>query len=245
MKRMMSSFFLGSVLLTSLCLGQQTFQTDDLSAAGGNVRLTFLGHASLILTYNSRNIYVDPVSRYADFAQLPKADLILVTHEHGDHLDSVAIEMLRKETTVIMVTQPCARFVVGADVLGNGDTRTVEGVTILAVPAYNIVNMRSPGNPFHPKGSGNGYVLTIGGLKVYIAGDTENIPEMSNLGAIDCAFLPMNLPYTMTPAMVAEAAKRIKPRIFYPYHFGNTDTHKLLDLLSGQQDTEIRVRNMK
>jgi L-ascorbate metabolism protein UlaG (beta-lactamase superfamily) len=135
--------------------------------------------------------------------------------------------------------------VAGAEVLRNGDARTVEGVTIQAVPAYNIVNMRSPGNPFHPKGSGNGYVLTIGGLRIYIAGDTENIPEMSNLGAIDCAFLPMNLPYTMTPAMVTEAAKRIKPKILYPYHFGNTDTNKLLNLLSDQQDTEIRVRNMK
>jgi L-ascorbate metabolism protein UlaG (beta-lactamase superfamily) len=245
MKRMMSSFILGTVLFTSFSLGQQTFQTDDLSASGGNVRLTFLGHASLILTYGGKNIYVDPVSRYADFTQLPKADLILVTHEHGDHLDSVAIETLRKETTIIMVTQPCARYVAGAEVLRNGDARTVEGVTIQAVPAYNIVNMRSPGNPFHPKGSGNGYVLTIGGLRIYIAGDTENIPEMSNLGAIDCAFLPMNLPYTMTPAMVTEAAKRIKPKILYPYHFGNTDTNKLLNLLGDQQDTEIRVRNMK
>lgn len=127
----------------------------------------------------------------------------------------------------------------------NGEVRIVDGIKIEAVPAYNIVHMRTGTTPFHPKGSGNGYVITIGGKRIYVAGDTENIPEMSKLGAIDFAFLPMNLPYTMTPEMVAEAAMRIEPKILYPYHFGNTDTAKLVELLKDQKGIEIRIRNMQ
>lgn len=126
----------------------------------------------------------------------------------------------------------------------NGDTRTVRGLKIEAVPAYNIVHMRSGNNPFHPKGVGNGYVITFGDTRVYVAGDTENTPEMKQLEDIDIAFLPMNLPYTMTPEMVADAAKALKPRILYPYHFGQTDTSKLVELLKDQKDIEVRIRKL-
>jgi L-ascorbate metabolism protein UlaG (beta-lactamase superfamily) len=119
------------------------------------------------------------------------------------------------------------------------------GIRIEAVPAYNLVHMRSPGVPFHAKGSGNGYVVTLGAKRIYVAGDTENIPEMSKLGTIDCAFLPMNLPYTMTPEMVAEAAKRIKPAILYPYHFGKTDTALLVSLLKDEKAIQVRIRAMQ
>jgi L-ascorbate metabolism protein UlaG (beta-lactamase superfamily) len=114
-----------------------------------------------------------------------------------------------------------------------------------AVPAYNVVHMRSPGQPFHPKGVGNGYVITFGDKRVYVAGDTENVPEMANLPNIDVAFLPMNLPYTMTPKMVAEAVQVIKPKIVYPYHFGNTDTSQLVRLLKDMENVEVRVRKMQ
>jgi L-ascorbate metabolism protein UlaG (beta-lactamase superfamily) len=116
---------------------------------------------------------------------------------------------------------------------------------VTAVPAYNLVNKRENGQPFHPRGEGNGYVITIAGLKIYVAGDTENTPEMKKMAGIDVAFLPMNLPYTMTPAMVADAAQAFRPRILYPYHFGETDTALLLDLMKGVKGVEVRMRAMK
>jgi L-ascorbate metabolism protein UlaG (beta-lactamase superfamily) len=127
----------------------------------------------------------------------------------------------------------------------NGDVKTVGGLKIEAVPAYNIVHMRDQGQPFHPKGVGNGYVITFGDKRVYVAGDTENIPEMKNIKNIDVAFLPMNLPYTMTPEMAADAAKMIRPKILYPYHYGETDTSKLVALLKDTKEIEVRIRNMK
>jgi L-ascorbate metabolism protein UlaG (beta-lactamase superfamily) len=127
----------------------------------------------------------------------------------------------------------------------NGDVKTVEGLKIEAFPAYNIVHKRPDGQPYHPKGIGNGYVITFGDKRVYVAGDTENIPEMKELKNIDIAFLPMNLPFTMTPEMAADAAKALKPKILYPYHFGETDTSKLLNLLKDEKTTEIRIRKMK
>ena len=127
----------------------------------------------------------------------------------------------------------------------NGDTKTVGGLKIEAVPAYNLVHMRSAGVPFHPKGIGNGYVITFGEKRVYVAGVTENIPEMKKLVRIDCAFLPMNLPYTMNPEMVADAAKAFKPIILYPYHYGDTDKSNIEQLMKDTQDVEIRIRMMK
>ena len=127
----------------------------------------------------------------------------------------------------------------------NGDVKTVEGFKIEAVPAYNIVHTRDGKNPFHPKGVGNGYIITFGDKRVYVAGDTENTPEMKALKGIDIAFLPMNLPYTMTPEMVADAAKAFRPKILYPYHYGETDTSKLVDLLKNDKDIEVRIRKMQ
>jgi len=133
----------------------------------------------------------------------------------------------------------------GGLVMKNGDTKTVGGLKIEAVPAYNIVHKRETGQPFHPKGVGNGYIITFGDKRVYVAGDTENIPEMKNIKNIDVAFLPMNLPYTMTPEMAADAARMIKPRVLYPYHYGETDTSKLVALLKDTKEIEVRIRKMK
>ena len=127
----------------------------------------------------------------------------------------------------------------------NGDVKTIKGIKIEAVPAYNIVHKRDNGEPFHPKGAGNGYVIHFGDKKVYIAGDTENIPEMKELKDIDIAFLPMNLHYTMTPEMVAGAAKSFMPKILYPYHYGETDVSKIVDLMKDTKDVEVRIRKMK
>jgi L-ascorbate metabolism protein UlaG (beta-lactamase superfamily) len=226
-------------------LSQPKFQSDTLFAPEGNVVITFLGHGSLMFAYHGKNLYVDPVSQYADFSKMPKADIILVTHEHGDHLDSLAISKSRTETTSIFLTAACAPKVPGSVEMKNGESRVIGDISIEAVPAYNLVHVRQPGVPFHAKGWGNGYVVTFAKKRIYVAGDTENIPEMSNLGVIDCAFLPMNLPYTMTPEMVAEATGRINPGILYPYHFGKTDTALLVTLLKDKKEIEIRIRNMQ
>jgi L-ascorbate metabolism protein UlaG (beta-lactamase superfamily) len=176
---------------------------------------------------------------------MPKVDLILVSHEHGDHLDPKVIRILRKEGTQLVLTKACASRVSGGIVMQNGDVKTIQGLKVEALPAYNIVHMRSGRTPFHPKGQGNGYVITFADKRVYVAGDTENTPEMKRLKNIDIAFLPMNLPYTMTPEMVADAAKAFKPKILYPYHYGQTDPNVLVNLLKGSENIEVRIRNMR
>jgi len=222
----------------------EQFETDVIPTSAGNLTITFLGHGSLMLAFSGQIIHVDPFGQVADYARLPKADVILVTHEHGDHLDLSALKNVRIEDTAVVLTETCARQVQGGIVMRNGDARTVKGIAVEAVPAYNVVHKRGNGQPFHPKGIGNGYVLTFGNTRVYVAGDTENIPEMKALRDIDRAFLPMDLPYTMTPEMAADAAKTIKPRILYPYHYGETDTSKLVELLKDQQGIEVRIRQM-
>jgi len=224
---------------------EKKLEEDVIKAEQGDLKITFIGHGTLMFTWQDRVTHVDPVSREADYAKLPKADLVLITHEHGDHLDPKALELIRKAETKTVLTRICAEKVAGGLVMKNGDVRTVDGLKIEAVPAYNVVHKRPDGNPFHPKGNGNGYVVTFGKLRVYIAGDTENIPEMKNLKKIDIAFLPMNLPYTMTPEMVADAARTFEPKILYPYHYGQTDPNELVKLLADDKSIEVRIRKMQ
>ncbi|MBN2594890.1 MAG: MBL fold metallo-hydrolase, partial [Sedimentisphaerales bacterium] len=220
------------------------FEQDIIKTSDSDLRITFIGHSTLMFTFGGKTIHVDPVSAEADYTDMPKADIILLTHEHGDHFDTKVIEILRKPDTQLVLTKACAEKVDG-QVMANGDVKTVSGLRIEAVPAYNIVHMRSAGNPFHPKGIGNGYIITFGDKRVYIAGDTENTPEMKQLKNIDVAFLPMNLPYTMSPEMVADAAKTFKPKILYPYHYGQTDPNKLVELLKDTKGIEVRIRKMR
>ncbi len=244
---------MGKILFSCLCCifftgvtmaAENNLATDKIKTGQGDVTITFLGHATLMLSYAGKVIHIDPVLEYDDYSTLPKADLILVTHEHGDHFDLKAINAVRTGATALVVTENAARQVKGGIVLKNGDEKTIQGFPIAAVPAYNLVNMRSPGVPFHARGIGNGYIITCGDQRIYIAGDTENIPEMKSLKNINIAFLPMNLPYTMTPAMVADAAKAFRPQILYPYHYGNTDTKILINLLKDEKDIEVRIRKM-
>lgn len=232
-------------ILTVSSFAQQGFKTDTIATSKGDLLITFIGHASLMFRFDNHVIDIDPVSKEADYSRMPKADMILVTHEHPDHFDPKAIDELLKKTTVVILTKTCAKVMPGRTIMGNGDIRTIDDIRIAAFPAYNIVHKRPNGQPYHPKGRGNGYVLTFGNKRVYVAGDTENIPEMKALGKIDIAFLPMNLPYTMTPQMVAAAAKVIKPKILYPYHYGNTDPSKLVELLKNDHNIQVRIRKMR
>jgi len=220
------------------------YESDLINTSAGDLKITFLGHGSLLFNFEGKNIYVDPYSKVADYSQLPKADLILLTHEHRDHLDLQALASVRTDQTELILTAACDRQVEGGMVLHNGDVHTAIGILVEAVPAYNLLHKRDNGELFHPKGVGNGYVLTFGDQRVYVAGDTENTPEMKQLRNIDIAFLPMNLPYTMTPEMVADAAQAFRPKILYPYHFGDTDTSKIEELLAEARDIEVRIREM-
>ena len=234
-----------SAIMVVSAIAQGKFETDVVKTSAGDLTITFIGHGTLMFNFGGKVIHVDPYSDVADYSTLPKADLILLTHEHRDHLDLKALNAVRTEKTVVVLTETCAKQVQGGMVMMNGDVKTVEGLKIEAVPAYNLVHKRDTRQPFHSKGVGNGYVITFGDKRVYVAGDTENTPEMKALKNIDIAFLPMNLPYTMTPEMVADATKAFKPKILYPYHFGETDTSKVVSLLKDTPEVEVRIRKMK
>jgi L-ascorbate metabolism protein UlaG (beta-lactamase superfamily) len=240
-----SLFSLMLVIMMKPVFSQDVPEYDKINTSAGIVEMHYLGHGSLMFKVNYEFvIFIDPVSTFADFQFLPKADLILVTHEHGDHLDAKVIDSLKKPNTLLFLNQNSSSKVFWGMVMKNGDRQEIHNIVIEAVPAYNIVNERAKGQPYHPKGEGNGYILTIGGKKFYIAGDTENTPEMKALKNIDVAFLPMNLPYTMTPEMVADAALAFKPRVLIPYHYGDTDTGKIVDLLKNS-GIKVWIRNLK
>ncbi|NOU19379.1 MAG: MBL fold metallo-hydrolase [Bacteroidales bacterium] len=221
--------------------------SDTISTTKGNIIIHFLGHGSLMFDFNGKFIYIDPFSKVADYSTQPKAGLILVTHHHGDHLDSTALKDVWKDNTVLYWTQECekqSKFKPKSNVVNNNEHVQYDDISIEAVPAYNIVNVRQNGTPYHIKGEGNGYILNMGNKRVYVAGDTENIPEMTTFQPIDIAFLPMNLPYTMTPEMVKEAALMLNPKILYPYHTGKTDTSTIVNLLK-DFPIEVRIRKME
>lgn len=194
-----------------------------------DITINNLGHSSIYFKYKNLVIYVDPYSAVADFDTLPDADYIFVTHEHLDHYDLTALNKIQKTGTVLVTTQTVknlGNYPGTIYTLANGESLLFSEIWVKAVPAYNIVNTQ-----YHPLGKGNGYVFTFGQKKIYVAGDTENIPEMRAMGPIDIAFLPMNMPYTMTPVEVFSASLNINPHIQYIYHYENSDTAKVRKLL--------------
>ncbi|HWR03434.1 MAG TPA: MBL fold metallo-hydrolase [Humidesulfovibrio sp.] len=238
-------FLLLLLLLPTLALAQSKKPQDVIKTDAGDVTITFLGHGTLMLQWQGKVIHIDPWTAQADYSTLPKADLVLVTHEHRDHLDMGAIEAIRKDGTLFAASLKASASLGGTTVLKNGDSKTFLGIRVDAVPAYNREHMRSPGVPFHPKGEGNGYVLHFGSTRIYVAGDTEVVPEMAALKGVDVAFLPVNLPYTMTADMLVEAAKLMQPKVLYPYHTGDTDLDKLQARLKDVPGVETRIRPMK
>jgi len=214
------------------------------TASGKPAEITLIKHGSLEIWYGGRSIQIDPVAglgKPTDYAaEFPKADVILVTHEHGDHLEDETIATLTGQETVLILNGTSRDRIGRGEAIGNGEKRDLPGGILLeAVPAYNT----TPGREMvHPKGNGNGYVLTLDGLRIYVAGDTEDVPEMASLADIDVAFLPVNQPYTMTPEQCIAAAKVIRPKVLIPYHYSKTD---LTPVLEGLPDMDVRIRQMQ
>ena len=207
--------------------------------------LTFYAHASVGIEWDGIHIYVDPVGeKYGvDYSLQPKADLVLVTHHHVDHFDADTIKILSKEDTLVYASKKCSHDMTAA-CLAPYDSVIFKGISIMAVPAYNITKEHLQ---FHPKhDEGLGYVLNIGGTNLYIAGDTEDNDDVLSLQDIDVAFLPVNQPYTMKIEQVINVARFIQPTILYPYHtgsqMGETVVTPLVDKLKGL--CEVRIRNM-
>ncbi len=244
MKKIIFIIISGLLFFSFVSEKKVMLEKDIYKTNNGNLSITFVGHSSLIFEYNKIVIHVDPFSGVADYGKLLKADLILITHHHGDHLDSRAIDLIKKKDTQIVATEKCTEKIKAFRIMKNGASWEYKGINIEAVPAYNILHKRKDGTPFHVKGEGNGYVVAFGNKNVYIAGDTENIPEMKNLKNIDIAFLPMNLPYTMTEEMAADAAGLFNPAILYPYHYRGSDREKLKKLLKGNKDIKIILRDL-
>ena len=221
------------------------YEVEHFSTPGGEpVDITLIKHGTLEIRYKGLSFQIDPVSglgKPTDYAkEFPKADYILVTHEHGDHLDKDAIAALKKEGTCLITNAKCAGMLGWGTVMSNGDKLQLsDGISLEAVPAYNCTEGHLQ---FHPKGRDNGFVLNLDGLRIYIAGDTEDIPEMADLKDIDIAFLPVNQPYTMTVEQCVKAAKTIAPKVLIPYHFGQTDLSSLPGQLPG---IEVRLREMQ
>lgn len=235
------------LLVLAVCLaaadaGAAGFEKDVFPASAGELAVTFIGHGTLMFEYGGKVIHVDPWAALADYAALPRADLVLLTHHHADHLDSLALRLIRKPDAEVIGTAECARMFPGITILRNGEETAAIGVRIEAVPAYNF--SRPNRRPAHPRGECNGYVLTFGDTRVYLAGETDNIPELADLRSIGIAFVAMDGVYNMTPAEAAEAAKVFRPKVIYPIHYGASDLSAFTDALR-DSGIETRVRKMR
>jgi L-ascorbate metabolism protein UlaG (beta-lactamase superfamily) len=212
--------------------------TEQFQTSAGVLKLTPIQHASLVIEAGGKVLYVDPAQ--GDYAGRPKADYILLTDIHGDHMAPKIVDQLRKSDTVILAPKAVAAQVTGCAVISNGETQTIGAFKVEAIPMYNL-KPADNGTIFHEKGRGNGYVVTYGGKRFYFSGDTEGTPEMRALKNIDVAFVCMNLPYTMTAEAAAEAVRAFHPAVVYPYHYRGQDLNVFANALKGTGiDVEIR-----
>ena len=220
------------------------YETDVFKTKSGKtLKFHALVHASIRLQYDGKEVMIDPVVKLGDktidYSSMPKADYIFVTHEHGDHFDKEAIKQLSDDNTKLVTNKRCADMLGYGKVMANGDVATLDDFTVEAVPAYNTTEGRQQ---FHPKGRDNGYIITIDGVRIYVAGDTEDIPEMANVKDIDIAFMPCNQPYTMTTNQLVNAAKVVKPKVLFPYHYGKTDVKEVPAQLK-EDGIDVRIRH--
>ncbi len=216
--------------------------TDVIATTMGELQLVPIWHATLALALADKIVLVDPWSK-APADRIPKADLILITDIHPDHLDVAAIDEARKSGTIIIGPAAAAKRVPDMIALGNGEQREALGIGITAVPMYNLKRGPEAGQLYHDKGRGNGYLLAIGDTKLYISGDTECTPEMRALRDVDLALVCMNLPYTMPPEEAAECVKAFRPAILVPYHYRGSELDTLAKALAGQEGIELRLRD--
>jgi L-ascorbate metabolism protein UlaG (beta-lactamase superfamily) len=235
--KIVGGLLLGGVVL----LAQAARPVEEFKTSAGTVKITIVRHASMLIEAGGKAIHVDPWSQ-GNFDGLPKADLILITDIHQDHLDQKAIDQVKKDGTEFIAPAAVAKTVTQAKVLANGESTTWDKWKIEAVPMYNLKRGPSAGTLYHDKGRGNGYVLTYGGTRFYIAGDTEGTPEMRAMKNIDVAFVPMNLPYTMTPEEAADAVRAFHPKIVYPFHYRGSDPEVFKKALDGT-GIDVRLRN--
>ncbi len=242
MKNHLFTLLLGCMTAISCTAAQKV--DEFTTKSGKKVTITCIKHASIEINYDGVEIEVDPVGLGAkpetDYSKFPKANIILITHEHRDHFEREAITLLRTPATTTYSNLAVYNMFRNSLVLNNGDSVTYrDDITLKAVPAYNYTEGHTQ---FHPKGRDNGYILTLDGLRIYIAGDTEDIPEMAEVKDIDIAFLPCNQPYTMTIDQLVNAAKIIKPKVLFPYHYSNTPVNQAVLKLAGS-GIDIRVRD--
>jgi len=230
-----------SLALAILAFAAAPQAADTLPGASGAITITPINHATLALTYGATTIVVDPTPQ-GTFTGVPSPTLILVTDIHGDHLSPPTVQKLKGASTVVVAPAAAAAQLPGATIMANGESKTISGVGLEAVPMYNLVRGPAAGQLFHAKGRGNGYVVTLGGKRIYIAGDTECTPEMKGLTKIDAAFVPMNLPYTMTPAEAASCVAAFKPAVVYPYHYNGSNLEEFKNALAGT-GVEVRIRD--
>jgi L-ascorbate metabolism protein UlaG (beta-lactamase superfamily) len=237
-----------SVFLMSLALAASAFAAapEEFKTTAGILKITPIQHGSLTIEAGGQVIEVDPaVSGFGptpDFSKVAKADVVLITDIHPDHMDNASLAKVRKPGTVVIIPAAALSDVKDGVVMKNGESKKMGVWTIEAVPMYNLKRGPSPGQVFHDKGRGNGYIVTYGGLRIYLAGDTEGIPEMLALKNIDVAFVPMILPYTMSPEEAAVAVKAFHPKVVYPYHYGESDLKVFEKGLAGT-GIDVRIRN--
>jgi len=239
-----------TLLFCLMCCGiatavnAQQRQTDTFKTRSGkDVKFTCIKHASIMMEYDGLTFYFDPVTGLkpqTDFTTMPKANYIMITHEHGDHFDRMALTQLISTNTVVFSNPAVNQMFRNSRSLKNSDKVVFgDSITLEAVPAYNTTAGREQ---FHPKGRDNGYILTVDGLRIYVAGDTEDIPEMADIKDIDIAFLPCNQPYTMTVDQLVKAAQTIRPKVLFPYHYNNTPVSSAKVRLAGS-GIDVRIRN--
>jgi len=233
MRTILKSFIILLLILFSSAFTQE-MEKDEII-------FTPISHATFIIQSSEKTIFVDPVGDIDNYASFSSPDIILITHTHGDHLSTELVNTIKAEKTVVVVPKAVYDKLSYGEILENGEKETYSDVMIEAIPMYNLTEDRLN---FHKKDQGNGYVVTLEGKRIYIAGDTEDIVEMRNLKDIDFAFICMNLPYTMTVEQAASAVLEMKPKVVYPYHYrgkgGFSDIEKFEQLVSEDEGIEVR-----
>jgi L-ascorbate metabolism protein UlaG (beta-lactamase superfamily) len=227
--------------VNSLSAGLAAAPGDKIDTAKGPLSITPIRHSSLLFNFDGKAIYVDPTGE-GKYDGLPKADFIFVTHSHPDHFDKKQIEALRQPATTVIGAPDVVGELGSGVAMKNGDKKSFGSFEVEAVPSYNLVRGPKPGQLYHPKGQGDGFVFAFGDKRVYVSGDTECTPEMKALKNIDVAFVCMRLPYTMPPAEAAECIKAFKPKILYPYHYQTSNLDELTAALAQEKSIEVRLR---